>query len=126
MPMRRPILLVEDNELLAQLTMRRLGRLGWKILLATTGPAGLAAARSVAPAAVLLDMSLPEMDGWAVVAALRADPATAGLPVLALTAHALPADRDRALAAGCDSYLVKPIDFDALAAWLRSATAPKE
>lgn len=125
MSQRRSILLVEDNELLALLVSRRLGRMGWKVTIATTGPVGLEAARAEAPAAVLLDMSLPEMDGWAVAAALRADPATASLPVLALTAHALPSDRNRALAAGCDGYLVKPIDFDALDAWLRNALAPK-
>lgn len=110
------ILLVEDNEMNRDMLSRRLTRKGFEVLLAEDGAAGVARARSEAPALVLMDMSLPVLDGWEATRRLKADPATAGIPVIALTAHAMSEDRDRALAAGCDDYDTKPIDLERLLA----------
>lgn len=110
------ILLVEDNEMNRDMLSRRLTRRGFEVLLAEDGAAGVARARSEAPALVLMDMSLPVLDGWEATRRLKADPATAGIPVIALTAHAMSEDRDRALAAGCDDYDTKPIDLERLLA----------
>ncbi|HCZ48516.1 MAG TPA: two-component system response regulator [Gammaproteobacteria bacterium] len=110
------ILLVEDNEMNRDMLSRRLTRRGFEVLLAEDGAAGIARARSEAPALVLMDMSLPVLDGWEATRRLKADPATAGIPVIALTAHAMSEDRDRALAAGCDDYDTKPIDLERLLA----------
>jgi CheY-like chemotaxis protein len=110
------ILLVEDNEMNRDMLSRRLTRKGFEVLLAEDGAAGVARARSEAPALVLMDMSLPVLDGWEATRRLKADPATARIPVIALTAHAMSEDRDRALAAGCDDYDTKPIDLERLLA----------
>jgi two-component system cell cycle response regulator DivK len=105
------ILLAEDDELSRQMLSWRLERRGYQVLLARDGIECLEAARELGPALVLLDLSLPALDGWEVVRRLKADPATAAIPVIALTAHAMAGDRERALAAGCDDYDTKPVEF---------------
>ena len=105
------ILLVEDNEMNRDMLSRRLERAGYRVIVAVDGPRGIAAARAEAPDLVLMDMSLPEIDGWEATRHLKQDPATRGIPVIALTAHAMVSDRDRAMEAGCDDYDTKPVDF---------------
>ncbi len=105
------ILLVEDNEMNRDMLSRRLERAGYRVILAVDGPRGIAAARAESPDLVLMDMSLPEIDGWEATRHLKQDPATSGIPVIALTAHAMVSDREKALQAGCDDYDTKPIDF---------------
>lgn len=95
---------------------RRLQRRGFAVRTAEDGVEAVAMVRAEAPELLLLDLSLPHMDGWEVARTLRADPALAGLPIIALTAHAMDGQRDRALAAGCDEFATKPIDFPALIA----------
>jgi len=108
------ILLVEDNEMNRDMLSRRLQRRGYEVLTAVDGESGLALIRSAAPALVLMDMSLPGIDGWEVTRQLKADPATRAIPVIALTAHAMAGDREKALAAGCDDFDIKPIDLERL------------
>jgi len=108
------ILLVEDNEMNRDMLSRRLQRRGYEVLTAVDGETGLALIRSDVPALVLMDMSLPGVDGWEVTRQLKADPATRAIPVIALTAHAMAGDREKALAAGCDDFDIKPIDLDRL------------
>ena len=108
------ILLVEDNEMNRDMLSRRLQRRGYEVLTAVDGESGLAMTRSEAPALVLMDMSLPGIDGWEATRRLKADPATRAIPVIALTAHAMAGDREQALAAGCDDFDIKPIDLDRL------------
>ncbi|HVG43849.1 MAG TPA: response regulator [Longimicrobium sp.] len=105
------ILLVEDNEMNRDMLSRRLERRGYRVVLAMDGQAGVEMAGSEAPDLVLMDMSLPVLDGWEATRRLKADPATARLPVIALTAHAMSGDRERALEAGCDEYDTKPIEL---------------
>jgi two-component system, cell cycle response regulator DivK len=107
------VLIVEDNENNRKMLQRRLARRGYEVAVAADGAQGLALARAEpAPDVVLMDMSLPVMDGWAVTRRLKADPATRAIPVIALTAHAMAGDRERALEAGCDEFETKPIDLD--------------
>lgn len=108
------LLLVEDNELNRDMLSRRLKRAGFHALIAEDGEKALARIESERPALVLLDMNLPVIDGWTVCRQVRANPELADTPIIALTAHAMAEDRDRALAAGCDDYATKPIDFPAL------------
>jgi CheY-like chemotaxis protein len=108
------ILLVEDNEMNRDMLSRRLQRRGYEVLTAVDGESGLALTQSDAPALVLMDMSLPGIDGWEATRRLKADPATRAIPVIALTAHAMAGDREQALAAGCDDFDIKPIDLDRL------------
>jgi two-component system, cell cycle response regulator DivK len=108
------ILLVEDNEMNRDMLSRRLQRRGYEVLTAVDGESGLALTRSDAPALVLMDMSLPGIDGWEATRQLKADPATRAIPVIALTAHAMAGDREQALAAGCDDFDIKPIELDRL------------
>jgi CheY-like chemotaxis protein len=108
------VLLVEDNELNRDMLSRRLDRAGYEVLTATDGEQALSEIRSSEPQIVLLDMNLPVKDGWTTCREIRADPGLASLPVIALTAHAMGEDRDKALSAGCDDYATKPIDFPAL------------
>ena len=108
------ILLVEDNELNADMLSRRLRKLGHTVLLAADGQSGLQLAQSDAPDLIIMDMGLPVMDGWAATRELKADAALREIPVIALTAHAVVGDRDKALEAGCDDYDTKPIDFPRL------------
>jgi two-component system cell cycle response regulator DivK len=108
------ILLVEDNELNRDMLSRRLQRKGHEVLLAADGMQALLMAESETPDLVLLDMSLPVIDGWETARRLKESPTTAGVPLIALTAHAMAGDRERALAAGCDDYDTKPVDFPQL------------
>ena len=108
------ILLVEDTEMNRDMLSRRLQRRGYEVVTAVDGETGLAMTRSEAPALVLMDMSLPGVDGWEATRRLKADPATRAIPVVALTAHAMAGDREQALAAGCDDFDTKPIDLERL------------
>src|SRR5690242_18606635 len=108
------ILLVEDNEMNRDMLGRRLERRGYEVLIAVDGEAGVAAARAEAPDLVLMDMSLPVLDGWAATRQLKADAATRDIPVIALTAHAMAGERDAALEAGCDDFDSKPIELPRL------------
>ena len=108
------ILLVEDNEMNRDMLSRRLIRKGHEVLIAVDGAAAIAMTAAERPDIVLMDMSLPVVDGWEATRRLKADPATQAVPILALTAHAMAADRDKALAAGCDDYDTKPIELPRL------------
>lgn len=108
------ILLVEDNELNRDMLSRRLSRRGYVVVVAEDGEQGLDLVRSERPDLVLMDMSLPGIDGWETTRRLRADPAIAATRVIALTAHAMAGDRERALEAGCDDYDTKPVEMDRL------------
>jgi CheY-like chemotaxis protein len=108
------ILLVEDNEMNRDMLSRRLSRRGFEIIIATDGQEGLDLAATGAPDLILMDMSLPTMDGWETTRRIRAHAPTAGIPVIALTAHAMSGDREEALDAGCDDYDTKPIEFERL------------
>jgi CheY-like chemotaxis protein len=108
------ILLVEDNEMNRDMLSRRLTRKGYQVVMAFDGGAGLSMARSEAPDLILMDMSLPVMDGWTATQEIKRDPSTRHIPVIALTAHAMASDRDKALAAGCDDYDTKPIELPRL------------
>jgi two-component system cell cycle response regulator DivK len=105
------ILLVEDNEMNRDMLSRRLQRKGYSVLIAHDGEQGLAKACSEIPDLILMDISLPFIDGYEVTRRLKANPRTRHIPVIALTAHALLTDRDRALNAGCNDYDTKPVDF---------------
>jgi two-component system, cell cycle response regulator DivK len=108
------ILLVEDNEMNRDMLSRRLLKRGYEVVVAVDGREGVDKARTESPALVLMDMSLPVLDGWEATRALRADPATRSIPVIALTAHAMAGDREKALAAGCDDFDTKPIELERL------------
>ena len=108
------ILLVEDHEEIWDFLTRRLKRRGHDVLLATDGQEGVDKARAELPDIVLLDMNLPVMDGWTAAGLLKASPETKGVPVIALTAHAMSGDREKVIAAGCDDYHPKPVDFSRL------------
>ena len=114
------ILIVEDDELNRDSLRRLLRRRGYDILLAVDGEEALIVARAQQPDVILMDMRLPGIDGWEATRRLKADPATRGIPIIALTAHAMASDRDEALAAGCDDHDTKPIDLDRLLAKIRS------
>jgi CheY-like chemotaxis protein len=114
------ILLVEDNEMNLDMLSRRLRREGYEVVAATDGKRGLVSARTESPDLILMDMSLPELDGWEVTKQLKADAATRAIPVIALTAHAMVSDRQRALEAGCDDYDTKPVDFKRLVSKIQS------
>lgn len=109
-----PVLIVEDNEMNREMLSRRLKRKGFVVLEAADATSGLMIARSQPVGVILMDMSLPEIDGWTATRMLKADAATKPIPVMALTAHAMVQDRDAALAAGCDDFETKPIDFERL------------
>jgi len=108
------ILLVEDNDMNRDMLSRRLKRAGFEVSEATDGLAALQMA-GMKPDLVLLDMSIPEIDGWEVTRRLKANPDTRAIPVIALTAHVMAGDRERAMEAGCDDYETKPVDFPRLA-----------
>jgi two-component system cell cycle response regulator DivK len=108
------ILLVEDNEVNRDMLSRRLIRKGYEVLIAVDGGEGLAMARSAAPDLILLDMSLPVIDGWEAARTLKADETTRSIPVIGLTAHAMAGDREKCLAAGCDDYDTKPVELPRL------------
>ncbi len=111
---KRPILLVEDNELNRDMLIRRLNRSGLTVLSAENGQQALEVMRSALPSVVLMDMNLPVMDGWTACREARRDKAIKHIPIIALTAHAMEADRLNALDAGCDDYATKPVDFPGL------------
>ncbi len=108
------ILLVEDNEMNRDMLSRRLSRRGFDVLIAENGKTGVELAASEKPDLILMDMSLPVMDGWEATRQIKANPLTCGIPVIALTAHAMARDRDMALDAGCDDYDSKPVDLSQL------------
>ena len=108
------ILIVEDNEPNRDMLSRRLERRGFEVVVAIDGAEGVAKSKSEHPDIVLMDMSLPVMNGWEATRAIRADPATQTMPVIALTAHSMPGDREKAMEAGCDDYDVKPVDLPRL------------
>jgi CheY-like chemotaxis protein len=108
------ILLIEDNDMNRDMLCRRLKRRGYSIITALDGGDGLVAAQEKLPDIILLDMSLPTMDGWEVARLIRMDTSTAALPIIGLSAHAMAGDRQKALEAGCNDYESKPIDFDSL------------
>jgi CheY-like chemotaxis protein len=108
------LLLVEDNEMNRDMLTRRLERKGYQVLVAMDGEQSVAKARSESPDLILMDMSLPVIDGWEATRRLKAEPGTRGIPVIALTAHAMAGDREKALAAGCDDFDTKPIDLQRL------------
>jgi two-component system cell cycle response regulator DivK len=108
------LLLVEDNEMNRDMLSRRLLRRGFEVSVAVDGPEGVDMVRAELPDLVLMDMSLPIMDGWEATRQLKADARTAAIPVIALTAHAMAGDREKALEAGCDDYDTKPIELPRL------------
>ncbi|HWG50060.1 MAG TPA: response regulator [Candidatus Acidoferrales bacterium] len=108
------ILLVEDNDMNRDMLSRRLSRKGYEVVMGLDGAQGIEMARSVSPDLILMDMSLPVVTGWEATKTLKADPATRGIPVIALTAHAMAADREQALSAGCDDFDTKPIELPRL------------
>ena len=108
------ILLVEDNEMNRDMLSRRLQRRGHEVLVAADGADGVAKARAEVPGLILMDMSLPILDGWEATRQIKADPTTSGIPIIALTAHAMSEDRERAISAGCDDYDTKPVEFGRL------------
>ena len=108
------ILLVEDNEMNRDMLSRRLSRKGYEVLIAVDGGEAISQATAQAPALILMDMSLPVIDGWEATRRLKADAATAAIPVIGLTAHAMEGDRQKCLEAGCDDYDTKPVDLPRL------------
>ncbi|MGH7811974.1 MAG: response regulator [Candidatus Binatia bacterium] len=108
------ILLVEDNEINRDMLSRRLERRGYQVVVALDGEQGVSKAQSEAPDLILMDMSLPVLDGWEASQRIKAARDTQAIPIIALTAHAMVGDRERAIAAGCDDYDTKPIDFPRL------------
>lgn len=108
------ILLVEDNEVNRDMLSRRLLRNGYQVVMAVDGQEGVTMARSESPDLILMDMSLPVLDGWQATRRIKADPATAGIPVIALTAHAMSTDREQAFDAKCDDYDTKPVELPRL------------
>ena len=114
------ILIVEDNEDNRDSLSRRLQRRGFAVAIAENGKAGVAMAQSEKPDLILMDMNMPELDGWEATRQLKAAAETKGLPVIALTAHAMSGDRDRALAVGCADYHTKPVEFPKLLAQIEA------
>jgi two-component system cell cycle response regulator DivK len=113
------ILLVEDNEMNRDMLSRRLVRQGYEVVLAPDGEAGVALAADVRPDLILMDMSLPGIDGWEATRRIRGEPALRHIPIIALTAHAMTGDREAATAAGCDDYDTKPVELPRLLAKMR-------
>jgi two-component system, cell cycle response regulator DivK len=118
------ILIVEDNEMNRDMLSRRLERKGYKILIAVDGAMGIDVARANGPDLILMDMSLPVVDGWEATRRIKADEALKHIPVIALTAHAMANDRDKALEAGCDEYDTKPIDLPRLLGKIETLLPP--
>jgi CheY-like chemotaxis protein len=108
------ILLVEDNEMNRDMLKRRLKRKGYDVFIAVDGAEGVELSQTQYPDLILMDMSLPVMDGWQATQKIKANPKTKGIPVIALTAHAMAGDREKCLAAGCNDYDTKPIEFPRL------------
>ena len=110
----KKILLIEDNEMNRDMLSRRLARKGYTVVMAVDGQQGVDMALSEAPALILMDMSLPVMDGWEATRRIKADERTRHIPIIALTAHAMEGDEEKAKEAGCDDYDTKPIEFPRL------------
>ena len=108
------ILLVEDNEMNRDMLSRRLERKGYEVVIAVDGQAGVDMASSIGPDLILMDLSLPVIDGWEATRRIKAEPATQNIPVIALTAHAMAGDEQKALEAGCDDYDTKPVELKRL------------
>jgi two-component system cell cycle response regulator DivK len=118
------ILLVEDNEMNRDMLSRRLARKGFQVLLAADGQEGVSVARADHPDLILMDISLPVMDGYAATRTLKADPATNAIPIIALTAHAMVGDREKCLEAGCDDHDTKPVELSRLLAKIEAHLRP--
>jgi two-component system cell cycle response regulator DivK len=122
------ILLVEDNEMNRDMLSRRLERKGFQVIVAADGAQGVAMAQAGAPDLILMDMSLPVLDGWEAARQLKALPPTRSIPIIALTAHAMAGDQEKALEAGCDHYDTKPIELarllEKISALLKRDTTP--
>ena len=119
------ILLVEDNEMNRDMLSRRLTRNGYEVVIAVDGQQGVDMAAAQRPDLILMDMSLPVMDGWEATRRVKADPATKAIPVIALTAHAMAQDREQALAAGCDDFDTKPVELPRLLEKIKTLLAAK-
>jgi two-component system, cell cycle response regulator DivK len=120
------ILLVEDNEMNRDMLSRRLARRDYEVLVAVDGGEGVAMAGSEAPDLILMDMSLPVIDGWEATRQLKASPETKAIPIIALTAHAMSGDREKAIEAGCDDYDTKPIELPRLLAKMEALLGEKK
>ena len=118
------ILLVEDNEMNRDMLSRRLQRKGYDVAIAIDGAEGIEMAQSQAPDLILMDMSLPVMDGWDATRQIKGDVSTQAIPVIALTAHAMAGDREKALEAGCDDYDTKPIELPRLLSKIEALLTP--
>lgn len=116
------ILLVEDHEEIWDFLSRRLKRRGYDVVVATDGQQGVDKAREEHPDIILLDMNLPVMDGWTAAGMIKKDPASSSVPIIALTAHAMSGDREKAINAGCDDYHAKPVDFSRLLGQIEALT----
>jgi CheY-like chemotaxis protein len=119
------ILLVEDNEMNRDMLSRRLARRGYEVVIAVDGAEGVDKAGTEAPALILMDMSLPVVDGWDATRRIKAAPATRAIPVIALTAHAMSGDREKAIEAGCDDFDTKPVDLARLLGKIEALLARK-
>ena len=119
------ILLVEDNEMNRDMLSRRLERRGYEVVIAVDGAEGVDKASAEAPALILMDMSLPGVDGWDATRRIKAAPATRAIPVIALTAHAMSGDREKAIEAGCDDFDTKPVDLARLLGKIEALLARK-
>ena len=117
------ILLVEDNEMNRDMLSRRLERKGYTVVMAVDGAEGVAKAQAEAPDLILMDMSLPLLDGWEATRQLKANPATKAIPIIALTAHAMAEDERRAREAGCDDFDIKPIELERLVGKIQTQLA---
>jgi two-component system, cell cycle response regulator DivK len=120
------VLLVEDNEMNRDMLSRRLARREYEVLVAVDGKEGVVMAGSEAPDLILMDMSLPVMDGWEATRQLKASPETKDIPIIALTAHAMSGDREKAMEAGCDDYDTKPIELPRLLAKMEALLGEKK
>ena len=120
------VLLVEDNEMNRDMLSRRLARKEYEVLVAVDGKEGVVMAGSEAPDLILMDMSLPVMDGWEATRQLKASPETKAIPIIALTAHAMSGDREKAMEAGCDDYDTKPIELPRLLAKMEALLGEKK
>jgi len=119
------ILLVEDNEMNRDMLSRRLARRGYEVVIAVDGAEGVDKAGTEAPALILMDMSLPVVDGWDATRRIKAAPATRAIPIIALTAHAMSGDREKAVEAGCDDFDTKPVDLARLLGKIEALLARK-
>jgi two-component system, cell cycle response regulator DivK len=120
------ILLVEDNEMNRDMLSRRLQRRGYQVVVALDGQSGLEMTQTEAPDLILMDMGLPVLDGWDATRRLKADAATQHVPIIALTAHAMSSDREKALQAGCDDYASKPVELPLLLAKIEALLSAVE